>query len=333
MRYQSSSARRLVWALPVVALTSAVAQTSPEWWARRGVLTAEAANDFAALNAGQLKHLAYMAWLELDSLPGGAGFEPAFTNAGNDYAAVNIGQLKEIARPFYDRLGSTNAYPWAEGPPGNDYALANIGQAKHLFSFNLPTNVYLVIDLSGGPTATNYPVSYLAGIPFDGWSDEFKTTKLVMRKIPAGTFTMGSPADEVGRVSDEETETPRVVTLTRDFYIGVFEVSQKQWELVTGNRPSYFYNQNYYARRPVESVSYYDIRDNPMNADDPTVSWPQNFDVTAASFMGRLRMKTGLFGFDLPTEAQWEYACRAGTTTALNSGKNLTGTGQDTNMD
>jgi hypothetical protein len=136
MRYQSSSVRRLVWALPVVALTSAVAQTSPEWWARRGVLTAEAANDFAALNAGQLKHLAYMAWLELDSLPGGAGFEPAFTNAGNDYAAVNIGQLKEIARPFYDRLGSTNAYPWAEGPPGNDYALANIGQAKYLFSFD-----------------------------------------------------------------------------------------------------------------------------------------------------------------------------------------------------
>jgi hypothetical protein len=106
----------------------------PGWWRGRGVLNAAArTNDYAALNGGQLRHLAHMAWNELNALPGGAGFPPAFTNAGNNYAAVNVGQLKETARPFYDRMGL--AYPWTE-ETGENHALANVGQAKHLFSFD-----------------------------------------------------------------------------------------------------------------------------------------------------------------------------------------------------
>ncbi len=180
---------------------------------------------------------------------------------------------------------------------------------------------YLVVDLSGGTGAQSYPVSYLSAVPAGGWTDEHKTTKLVLRRIPAGTFTMGSPEDELGRQS---SETQHQVTLTQDFYIGVFEVTQRQWELVMGNRPSYFNNATYYQTRPVEQVSYYEIRENPANSDDPAVDWPANSAVNATAFMGRLRVKTGLESFDLPTESQWEYACRAGTTTALNSGKNLT---------
>lgn len=110
----------------------------PAWWKNRGVLCASArTNDYAALNMGQLKHLAHMAWNELNTLPGGAGFLPLFTNAANNYAAVNIGQLKEVARPFYDRMGMTNNYPWTAGADAAaDYAIANIGQAKYLFSFD-----------------------------------------------------------------------------------------------------------------------------------------------------------------------------------------------------
>jgi uncharacterized repeat protein (TIGR02543 family) len=186
--------------------------------------------------------------------------------------------------------------------------------------------LYMVIDLTDG---TEYPVTHLDAVPEGGWTDEYKTTKLVLKRTPAGTFTMGAPENET-QFADETLHT---VTLTKDFYIGVFEVTQKQWELVMGNNPSYFTNAACYATRPVENVTYFDIRENSgNNSDDPEVDWPLNGRVNAASFMGKLRAGTGFSAFDLPTEAQWEYACRAGTATALNSGGNLTGTEPDANL-
>jgi len=192
------------------------------------------------------------------------------------------------------------------------------------------TGDYMVIDLSGGTGASSYPVTYLTAVPSGGWTDTYKTTKLVMRKIPKGTFTMGYRATDYPGATDSGLHQ---VTLTKDFYIGVFEVTQRQWELVMGNKPSYFNNATYYASRPVEQVSYYDIRENPANSDDPAVDWPANSAVNATSFMGKLRAKTALPTFDLPTESQWEYACRAVTATALNTGYNLTSTGSDPRMD
>lgn len=186
--------------------------------------------------------------------------------------------------------------------------------------------LYMVIDLSGETNSMGSPVSYLDGVPASGWTDEYKTTKLVMRKISAGTFVMGSPEGELGRDNEYGRETQHRVTLTEDFYIGVFEVTQRQWELVMGNNPCYFGNGNCYTTRPVERVSYNDIRDPELGA-----NWPASRAVDPVSFVGVLRAKTGV-ALDLPTEAQWEYACRAGTETALNSGKNLTDTVSCPNM-
>jgi formylglycine-generating enzyme required for sulfatase activity len=187
---------------------------------------------------------------------------------------------------------------------------------------------YMVIDLSSGSASTHYPVMYLSDVPAGGWTDTYKTTKLVLRRVSEGEFDMGSPTAEQGRKSEERQWR---VLLSRAFFIGVFEVTQRQWELVMGNRPSYYGNAAYYAARPVEQVSYYDIREQPSN-EAISPHWPVSGQVHASSFVGRLRARTGESAFDLPTEAQWEYACRAGMSTALNSGRNLTSTDSCTNM-
>lgn len=161
---------------------------------------------------------------------------------------------------------------------------------------------YMVLSLD------DYSVSYLDEVPKGGWTDDHKSLKMVFRYIPAGSFVMGSPDSELGR---KPNETQHEVTLTRPFYMSIFTVTEMQFYLIAGNK---FSVRRFGSKRPID-IPYFVIRD--------SNDWPQSDKIGKNSFLYELRQKSNL-NFDLPTEAQWEYACRAGTATAFNNGANIT---------
>lgn len=163
-----------------------------------------------------------------------------------------------------------------------------------------PPKTFMTIDLTDGS------VSYSPEEPTGGWTEEYKTTKLALKRIEAGTFKMGSPSD-FGMRGDTDLYQ-RDVTLTKPYYIGVFEVTQKQYKLITGQDPSKFKGDT----RPVECVNF-------------------NTVTGEGGFFALLNQMTGLT-FGLPTEAQWENACRAGTETSLNNGTDLITNDWDPNL-
>ena len=112
--------------------------------------------------------------------------------------------------------------------------------------------------------------------------------------VPAGKFMMGSPASEEGRGDDEGPR--RQVAISRPFYMGIYEVTQEQYQAVMGESPDDFED----AKLPVGRTSWDD----------------------AVEFCRKLSQRTGRT-VRLPTEAEWEYACRAGTTTPFNTGETI----------
>jgi formylglycine-generating enzyme required for sulfatase activity len=126
--------------------------------------------------------------------------------------------------------------------------------------------------------------------------------------IPPGEFQMGSPADELQRSNGE---TQHRVRITRPFWLGVYEVTQEEWNLVMGSQPSSFSSGGVGK----DKVSGLDTSRFPVDS----VSWDD-----ATEFCRRLSAREGQ-EYRLPTEAEWEYACRAGTTTAYHFGGVLNG--------
>jgi formylglycine-generating enzyme required for sulfatase activity len=129
--------------------------------------------------------------------------------------------------------------------------------------------------------------------------------------IPAGKFVMGSPADEKGRFPNERQ---REVEITKPFYMGVHEVTQKQYREVTGNNPSFFSKQG----KGQDRVKAQDTDSFPVE----NVTWQQAVDFCKKLSDLPAEKKAGRV-YRLPTEAEWEYACRAGSTTAFHQGASL----------
>ena len=187
--------------------------------------------------------------------------------------------------------------------------------------------LYMVIDLAAAKAGNAAgAVSYCNALDLgaDGWSDSYKTTKLVMRRIPAGTFMMGAPSGELGNNTSATyptREKQHVVTISQPFWISVFEVTQKQLETVLGSRDAilpytYLTNDTYYAKRPVDRINY-----NTLRGTGDGAQYPAKTSVDSNSVLGSFQsLLDGAIAFDLPTEAQWEYACRAGAATAFCNG-------------
>ena len=130
--------------------------------------------------------------------------------------------------------------------------------------------------------------------------DLSKGVKLEMVLIPAGEFLMGSPDSDKGASSDFKPQ--HQARITKSFYLGKYPVTQEQWEAVMGNNPSHFKG----PKNPVEDVSWEDCQ----------------------QFLRKLNAKAGGDKFQLPTEAQWEYACRAGSKTKYCFGDDETQLGE-----
>jgi formylglycine-generating enzyme required for sulfatase activity len=204
-----------------------------------------------------------------------------------DETGVIIEQALKKVLTAVKRASNGRQEPWIEGGIEGDFYFVPAGAAPQ----NAP---------GGQPAPTARPGPSIPATAhrqegqLPGQETRDPVTGLTLCWIPAGSFTMGSPTNEEGRNGNEGPQ--HRVFIPRGFWMGRTEVTQAQWQAVMGSDPSYFKNAG--ANAPVEQVSWNDAKE----------------------FLQKLNQRSTAFTYRLPSEAEWEYACRAGTSTATYAG-------------
>lgn len=264
----------------------------------------------------QLQALGFAPWLDEEDLLPGQEWEREIPRAlrASDFILIFLSRTSVAKRGYVQREMKLALDAWQELPEGtihtipiriDDCAVPEQFRRYHWANLFEPNGFDRIVRAiraelakrpepakpetapSPNPQSPSQPsrsaaVELMATAREPGWTNSLGMEFVL---IPAGTFTMGSPDADGAAEADERPA--HLVTISQPFYLAKFPVTQEQWEVVMGNNPSHFRGN---PQCPVESVSWDDVQ----------------------AFLQKLNAREGRGDYRLPTEAEWEYACRAG---------------------
>ena len=248
-------------------------------------------------------------------------------DASGDWVSIGGAAVSFAQGDVWKKIepAETRTITWSSKKAWPNHSVADNCLRASISAWSLDdTPDYMVMGLTKNASER---VRYYPGVEFlpGGLlkNEAYRTSSLVMRRIHAKgiTWKMGSDATlESGYRDTDGRETQHDVTLDHDYYIAVFPITQLQYHLVAGESDSTAF-RSFYTRerrmRPVERIAYIRIRECDVAEWRSDSSYDYPNDPYSGSFLGRLRSISTQGGgteidFDLPGEAEWEYACRAG---------------------